>query len=239
MGWQDIKRRYRRSLLGPFWLTLTLAALVTAIGLLYGRLMGQPLDRYVPHVALGFIAWQFISGVLSEGCQVFVSHAGWIRNLRLPLSTFVYKTIWQHLLMMAHNALVYLGVLIIFGIVPGWAVLLVVPALAVIVLNGTWAALLLGLASARFRDIPPIVQSILRVVMFVTPILWIPSQLGARAHLALYNPFAYFVELLRAPLLGAVPSQTTWALALAVTGVGWVVTLLFFAKFRSRVAYWL
>ncbi len=239
MGVQDVKRRYRRSILGPLWLTLSLAILVAALSLLYGQLLNVPLDRYVPHLALGFIAWQFIHGVVIDSCNVFIGHKGWITNIRWPLSTFVYKMVLQNTLTMAHNALVYVGVAILFGIFAGLPGLLVIPGLVLVFVNAVWVGLLFGAVCARFRDIPQIVQSIMRVAFFVTPVIWMPDQLGTRAHLALYNPFTYFVELIRAPLLGQVPPALTWLLALAVTAVGWLVTWLFFVRFRSRVAYWL
>jgi ABC-type polysaccharide/polyol phosphate export permease len=239
MGLQDLRRRYRRSVLGPLWLTLSLAILVTALGFLYGRLMDLPLERYVPHVALGFIAWQFIQGAMSNGCNVFISNKRWIANVRMPLSLFVFRMAWEHLIMMGHNALVYVGVAVLFSIHAGAAGLLIVPALILLIANAMWVGLLFGTLCARFRDIPQIVQSLMRVAFFVTPIIWMPDQLGERGYLALFNPFTYFVELIRAPLMGKVPSALTWELALAVTVSGWAIAGLVFARFRARVAYWL
>ena len=239
MGVQDVKRGYRRSILGPLWLTLSLAILVAALSLLYGQLFNVPLDRYVPHIALGFIAWQFIQGVVTDSCQVFISHKGWITNVRWPLSLFVYKMVLKNTLMMAHNSLVYIAVAIFFGIFAGLPGLLVIPGLVLVFINAVWVGLLFGAICARFRDIPQIVQSVMRVAFFLTPVMWMPDQLGTRSHLALYNPFTHFVELIRAPLLGQVPSALTWMLALAVTAVGCLVTWHFFVRFRSRVPYWL
>lgn len=114
---------------------------------------------------------------------------------------------------MAHNAVVYVGIAVLFGIYAGAAGLLVVPALILAIANAMWVGLLLGTLCTRFRDIPQIVQSLMRVAFFVTPVIWIPAQLGTREHLALWNPFTYFVELIRAPLLGQVPPPLTWGLA--------------------------
>lgn len=238
MGMQDLKRRYRRSFLGPLWLTLSLAILVAALSVLYGGLMNVSSERYIPHVALGFVAWQFIQGIVSDSCNVFTRHKSWISNIKIPLSLFVFKMIWQHLIIMAHNALVYIGVAVIFGIFAGAAGLLIVPALGLVIVNAIWVGLLFGTLCTRFRDISQVVSSLMRVAFFVTPIIWIPDQLGARAYFALFNPFTYFVELIRGPLLGQVPAAHTWALALAVTVVGWTITGLVFARFRSRVPYW-
>jgi len=239
MGLQDVKRRYRRSILGPLWLTLSLAILVAALGTLYGQLMNRQPERYVPHLALGFIAWQFIQGAVGDGCNVFIKNKGWITNVRTPLSLFVYRMVWEHLITMGHNALVYVGVALIFGIYAGAAGLLVIPGLIFVIVNAIWVGLLLGIVCARFRDIPQIVQSVMRIAFFLTPIIWMPDQLGTRAHLALFNPFTYFVELIRAPLLGQVPSALTWGLALAVTVLGCTLAALIFARFRGRTPYWL
>lgn len=238
-GIHGIKRGYRRSVLGPLWLTISLAVLVTTLSLLYGQLLAVPLDRYVPHVALGFIAWQFIQGVVNRGCGVFIDHKSWITNDRRPLTLFVCKVVWEHLLIMAHNAPVYVGAALVFGVFAGPAGLLLAPALALMVLNAVWVGLLLGVVCARFRDVAPIIHSVMRISFFVTPVIWIPEQLGPRAHLALYNPFTYFVDLLRAPLLGDAPSAVTWLLAAAVTAAGWVVAWIVFAQYRGRVPYWL
>ena len=238
MGLQGLRRGYRRSILGPLWLTISLAVLVMALGLLYGRLFNMPLERYLPHVALGFIAWQFVQAAVNQSCTVFVRHKVWITNAKRPLALFVFKDVWENLLTMAHNGLVYVGVAVIFGVAAGRHALLLVPGLALVVVNAVWVGLLLGTVCARFRDVAQIVGSVMRVVFFVTPVIWIPDQLGPRSHLALYNPFTYFIELVRAPLLGQALPAVTWMLVLAVTAAGWTLTWLVFARYRSRVPYW-
>lgn len=238
LGWQDIKLHYRRSILGPFWLTLTLAILVTVLGFLYSLLMNVPLERYMPHLALGFIGWQMMQGIISESCTVFISSQGWIKNVKLPLSLFVFKVIWRHLITLGHNAAVYVAVAVYFGINAGYTGLLVVPALLIYLVNAVWVGLLLGVLCARYRDIPQVIRSLMRVAFFATPVIWIPEQLGKRAYLAQFNPFSYFLELLRAPLLGETPDWTTWFLALGVTLVGWAVAWPAFARCRARIPYW-
>jgi ABC-type polysaccharide/polyol phosphate export permease len=239
MGLQDLRRRYRRSILGPLWLTLSLVILVAFLGALYGRLMRVSAERYVPHVALGFIAWQFIHGTMSSGCNVFIRNKGWIINVRTPLALFVFRMVWEHLIMMGHNASVYIGVAVFFSIHAGAVGLLILPAVVLLMANAIWVGLLFGTLCARFRDIPQIVESLMRVAFFITPVIWMPDQLGEREYLAFFNPFTYFVELVRAPLIGKVPSARTWGLALTVSVSGWALAGLVFARFRARVPYWL
>ena len=169
LAWQDIRRLYRRSVLGPFWLTVSMGALVGVLGTLYGMLFEVDSADYVPFLALGFIVWTLISGVITDGCKVFINAEGIIKQVGLPLSIHVYRLLWRHLLILFHNAAVFVVVAAVFAVWPGWTGLLALPGLVLLCLNGIWAGLLLGIVSARFRDVPPIVTSVVRICFFVTP----------------------------------------------------------------------
>ena len=238
LAWQDIRRLYRRSILGPFWLTVSMAALVGVLGTLYGTLFEVESADYVPFLALGFIVWTFISGVITEGCNAFINAAGVITHVGLPLSVHVYRLIWRHFLILFHNAAVFAAVAAIFAIWPGWTGLFALPGLALLCLNGLWAGLLLAIVSARFRDIPPIVTSVVRICFFVTPIIWMPELMPGRPLVLDLNPFFHLVEVVRAPLLGRVPGLDSWIAVLAMTAVGWLAAFALFRRYRRRVAYW-
>ncbi|MGH8605227.1 MAG: ABC transporter permease, partial [Gammaproteobacteria bacterium] len=220
LGWQDILQRYRRSLLGPFWLTFSMAIMVIALGILYAKLFRIDIHDYLPFLTLGFLAWGLISGVITEGCTALTAAEPFIKQMKLPFSLHVHRVVWRNLIIFAHNLVVYIGVAIWFGIWPGAVALLLVPGIALILLNGIWVGLLFGMVCARFRDIPQIIASLLQVAFFLTPIIWRPELLGERAAFAHMNPFFHFVELIRAPLLGSAPSQLTWTVALITTLLG-------------------
>ena len=242
LGWQDIRRRYRRSMLGPFWLTISMGVLVAALGALYGTLLKVESAVYVPYLALGFITWTLISGLITDGCAAFISSESIIKQTNLPLSVHVYRIVWRNLLIFFHNAAIFVAVAALFAIWPGWTGFLALPGLVLLCLNGMWVALLLGIVSARFRDVPPIVASVVRILFFMTPIIWMPELMPGRALMLAvvldFNPFFHFVELVRAPLLGQVPGVASW---LAVSGIllgGCVVTFAMFRRYRRRIAYW-
>ena len=239
LGWQDIRRLYRRSVLGPFWLTISMGLLVAALGTLYGVLWKVELADYVPFLAIGFVVWTLISGVITDGCNAFINAEGIIKYVGLPFSVHVYRLLWRNLLVLCHNAVVFVIVAAIFGVWPSWTGLLAVPGLALLVLNGIWAGLLLGVISARFRDVPPIVASIVRILFFVTPIIWMPELMPKRAFVLDYNPFFHMVEVVRAPLLGKAPGLVSWLAVLGITLVGWIVAFEFFRRYRWRIAYWI
>jgi ABC-type polysaccharide/polyol phosphate export permease len=246
LGWQDIKQRYRRSVLGPIWITISMAVTAIALGILYAGLFGNDLSVQLPYILVGFIVWAFISGCILEGAEVFTANEGLMKHLPAPLSVHVYRLIWRQTLLFAHNMLVYLIMLVVFPQPLSWTVLAVFPALALLALNGAWVALLFGMVTARFRDLAPITQSLVQLMFFLTPIVWIYDDLlnspnpaiAERARLAEFNPFLHFVEIVRRPLLGEDQLLRQWVIVLVITVVGWALTLVVLRRYRSRVTYW-
>ena len=238
LGWQDIRQRYRRSTLGPFWLTISMGALVGGLGVLYSGLFKMDIADYLPFVAAGLILWGLISGLITEGCAAFIGAEGIIKQVSLPLSVHVYRVVWRNIIVFAHNVIIYVVAAVFFSIHPGWVGLLILPGLALLCLNGVWMGLLLGLVSARFRDVPQIVASVVQVTFFLTPIIWKPELLPDRAFILEFNPFFHLLELVRAPSLGQAPGLGSWLVTLGITLGGWLVTLLMYRRYRWRVAYW-
>ncbi|MFC5062674.1 ABC transporter permease [Actinomycetospora atypica] len=199
LGWQDIKQRYRRSTIGPLWITISMAVTAAALGGLYSQLFGQPIGTFMPYVTVGFMIWYFISACVLEGTETFIANEGLIRFLPAPLMIYVFRTVWRQILFFAHNVVVYVIVLAIFfgqldepyrminrlsdgtmGVLhPGlsWTALLAIPAFVVIVANGLWVTLLFGIIATRFRDIPPVVSSFMQLFFTMTPIIWTPDLL--------------------------------------------------------------
>ena len=238
LGWQDIRQRYRRSTLGPFWLTISMGALVGGLGLLYAGLFKMDVADYVPFIAAGFIVWGLISGLITEGCAAFVGAEGIIKQVGLPLSVHVYRMVWRNLIIFAHNVIIYAIVAAVFLIQPGWAGLLALPGLALLCLNGVWMGLVFGLVSARFRDVPQIAASIVQIAFFLTPIIWKPEMMPDRALVLDLNPFYHLMEVVRAPALGQTPDLVSWLAALGITLCGWLATVFMYRRYRWRIAYW-
>jgi lipopolysaccharide transport system permease protein len=239
LGWNDIAQRYRRSLIGPFWLTLSMGVMVATIGFVYAILFGQVTREYLPYLALGFIAWGLLSSIVFEACTVFIGSEGIIRQVRVPFSAHVLRMLWRSFIVFAHNILIYVVVAIVFAINPGPQLLLVFPGLLLIGLNGLWMGMVLGAFSARFRDLQPIMTNVMQIFFYVTPIVWRPEQLSHYPAIYNLNPLHHFIELLRMPLLGRAPLPGTWLYVLAITIIGYCVMFWFFARFRNRIAYWL
>ncbi len=245
LGWQDIKQRYRRSFLGPIWITISMGVTALAMGLLYSQLFQQEIADFLPSLTVGLIVWGLIAGCILEGADVFVANEGLIKQLPAPLSVHVYRMVWRQVLLFGHNLIIYFILLVLFPKPLHWTVIAAFPALALLALNGVWIGIVAGIISTRFRDISPILGSIVQLLFFLTPIVWSEKILlkngGAqaeRANLAQINPLYHYLDIIRAPMLGEDQQAYHWYIVLAITVVGWAVALFFLRNYRARVAYW-
>ncbi len=236
---QDVKLRYRGSVLGPFWLTISTLLMVAGMGVIYSQLFNMDIRHYLPYLAVGLIVWQFVSGMISEGCETFVREALVIQQVPIPFSIHAYRGVFRNLIVLAHNLVIIPIGFIAFSLPVDWHLLGLVPALLVLSINGLWISILLGMISARFRDVSPIVGSLLQVLFFLTPVIWPVTALKEWKIIAFANPFFAAVDVLRAPLLGVATAETSWPVLLATTVIGCALTFAMFARFRSRIAYWI
>lgn len=241
LGWQDVKQRYRRSKLGPFWLTISMGVMIGALGLVFGGIFDSPMKEFLPFLAIGIILWTFISAVINEGCMAFISSDAIIKQLPLPMFLHVMRVIWRNVVILAHNVVIIPILFLLFLKPLGIVSLLAIPGLLLTTLTLTWVALLAGILCTRYRDLSQIVASVLQIVFYVTPIIWMPSMLTGRASFIFLdaNPFYHLIEVIRAPLLGNTPTLTNWSVSIAVALLGWLVTILVYGRYKNRISYWL
>jgi ABC-type polysaccharide/polyol phosphate export permease len=239
LAMQDIKLRYRGSILGPFWLTLSTLVMVASMGLIYARVFNMSASAYLPNLALGMIIWQFVSALFSDGCQTFTGAENIIQQVPIAFSVHVYRVVFRNLVIFGHSALIIPIGWLMFKIPVGWSLLQIIPGIILILINGVWIGFLFGMLSARFRDVPPIVASFLQVLFFATPIIWPIEALRDLQIVADINPIYAAIDVIRAPLLGVAVSAYSWPMLIGMTIVGWAVTFPIFARFRSRIAYWI
>jgi ABC-type polysaccharide/polyol phosphate export permease len=236
---QDIKLRYRGSVLGPFWLTISTLVMVIAMGVIYGRLFRVDTAAYLPYLALGLIVWQTFSSIITEGCETFLREQSVIQQVPIPFSIHAYRNVCRNFIVLAHNLVIVPIGLVVFAIPIDWRVLEIIPGFLLLAINGFWLSILLGLISARFRDVPPIVASFLQVLFFVTPIFWPVEMLGNWRAIATLNPLFAAIDVVRAPLLGVATAPSSWIVLSIMTVLGGGMTFALFARFRSRIAYWI
>jgi len=239
LGWSEIRQRYRRSTIGPFWLTLSMAVAVCGMGPLYRILFNQDNSSYIPYLSIGLVLWALISTVIIETSGGFIASEAYIKEFDLPLSLHIIRVVWRNLIILCHNIVVVLAVLLIYPQGIGWSLLFMPVAVFMIAINLIGLGLFLGVLCARFRDGPQLVSSFLQIGFFLTPVMWRPEMLGDKAWLLNLNPFYFFIESVRAPLLGKEVGQDVLMGVIASSFITTTLGMLVFGKYRYRIAYWL
>lgn len=237
----DISLRYRRTVIGPLWITLTLAATIASVGTVYAALFKQDVSSFLPAFAVGLIVWTLMATTLQEGSNVFVQSAHLIKAVPAPLIVHVLQMQARNVIIFLHHLLL---VAVLFLVMP-WplhpVMLLAIPGFLILLVALFGGATALGMLCARFRDIGSAITSGLQFIFFLTPIIWTSDAVrGTAFHwLIAANPFTTLLELVRKPLLSQPVDADQWLLGLAYAAGAALLALACYAKYRNRVAYWL
>lgn len=234
----DIRNRYRGSVLGPFWLTVSTAIMVGGIGVLYSTLFKLPLRDYLPFLVVSMLVWNTLNQIVQDACMSLLSAQAIIRQMPLPYSVHVLRFVLRNAIVAAHSLPLIPVVFLACGVVPGPEALLALPGLALLAVNAFAGGLLLGMVCARFRDVVQIVASAMQLCFFLSPVLWKPELLGPMQVWLPLNPFYALMETVRGPLVEGGAPLLTWVAALFYTVAACAIAFAFFVRFRGRIAFW-
>lgn len=240
LGWQDVKQSYRRSPIGPFWLTVNMAVLISTMGLVFGLLFKMDFKEYLPYLAIGLIVWNFVSTVITEASLVFVNSEALIKQINLKTYVFVVRLLWKNFAIFLHNLVLVPVILIVLGIGFTWSILLAFVGLFLVLVNLGWIVVALGILATRYRDFNQLTVSFLSVVFYLTPVVWHRDILDvpwAELFVTL-NPFTALLEIVREPFIGEMPGINSWLVAIGLAVVGWSIAALLFRRYSHRIAYW-
>ncbi|MCA7120508.1 MAG: ABC transporter permease [Acidibrevibacterium sp.] len=238
LAWLDVKGRYRGSMLGPLWLTLSTAVMVAAMGVLYSTLFKMVLHDYLPFLALSLVLWGYLQTLVAEASLGYTQNDAMIRAVRMPFSLYGGRIVLRNLIVLGHNIIVIVVVFAIFDTWPGMRGLIALPGLALWLIDSLAITMTLAALCARFRDIPPIVGSVMQIAFFISPVIWRPELIRHGARFLPINPFYALFEIVRAPLLGEIPGAIIWGSAIAYSVLLVVLSWLLFVRVRGRLAFW-
>jgi lipopolysaccharide transport system permease protein len=239
LGWLEIRQRYARSKIGPFWLTISTTVMIASIGVVYGTLFQQNMREYLPFLAVSIVFWGMFSQVVNDGALAYIAGATYIRQISTPRLVFILQVVWRSVVILAHNCVLIVGLLILFGSKDLLALPLFFPGFVLFLLNATWIAMVVAVLSARFRDLPQIIGALLQVAFYVTPVMYRPESLTRFQWLVEYNPLTYLLGLVRDPLIGNYPSAVSWMVGAGMAIVGWVFALFVTGRYAKRIPYWI
>lgn len=244
LAWNNIKLRYRRSSLGPFWITASMGVRIYFMGFLYGHLFKVNITEYFPFLASGIIAWTLINTILAEAAQTFVHQENYLRNMKILYSHLIMNCLLRNLIIFGHNILAYIPIIAYFGTYDpkfsAFNLLLIIPGGLLLILNLFLWNSIIAILGTRFRDIFSLIESLMQIIFFVTPIMWLPSLLPEKYHLAItLNPFYHLLVLIREPMLGHAIPITSFVFASLMSIVSFACFYRIMNKAKHRIIFWL
>lgn len=244
LAWDDIRLRYRRSSLGPFWITLSMAVKIYFMGFLYAYLFQIDVSQYFPFLAAGIITWTSASSLICESSLIFIESESYLRNMKISYIHLVLRMILRNFIIFAHNLLAYIPIICYFASslkdFHFYNMLLLFPNLFIITINLVLIGTILAIIGTRFRDMPLIVDSLLQVVFFITPIMWLPTLLPEKYQwLAYWNPCYHIVNAIRAPLLGQPVSILSYGVLALFTLCSFIGFYYLLNRCKHRIIFWL
>jgi lipopolysaccharide transport system permease protein len=238
MAWSDIRARYKRSILGPFWITLSTAIGVVGLGFIWSELFKMDRAVFIPMLTIGLILWQFMSACIIESTSVFYRQANIIRNLNLPIALHPAQLVLRHVINLMHNFPLFIIVALILGCKFDWQTLLFIPGLLLVIGNLYWMSMLIGTLGARFRDLEYLISMVMPLLMFLSPVMYRPNALPSIGKYMWINPLADMIEIVRYPLLGEVTPGFIYIVNILMLLAGGALTFLLFNAKRNRIAFW-
>ncbi len=240
LAWNEIREKYRRSLIGPFWSTLNFGIFTFSIGALFAALFKTDAQVFIPHFILGMLVWNLLSQVITESCYIFRNMQGYIKEVRIPLTTFIFQLVWRNIILFAYQFVAFILAAIIFKIMPSGAWFFAFIGLLLILANAMWLGIVFAIVAARYHDLIEIIGNILRVMFFITPVLWLPGTIDRVSSLILTaNPFYHLIEIFRANLLGNQVGLLSWVIVLFITIAGWILAIQLYHRYKDRVVFWI
>lgn len=239
LSWTEIRSRYARSIIGPFWLVLTTAISVLGLGYIWSILFNLDSDVFIPSLTVGLVIWQFIAACVSEAPTCFTIYGSIIRNYSHPIWIYPAALVIKNFIIFLHNLVIVLLVLIMYPPDFGWKTLIIFPAMLLIILVLTQIAIILSFVGARYKDFGAAVIALMSIAFFLSPVIFKPEQLGVKEYLMWLNPFYYLITIIRDPLTGHSSECFVYYVTLSFVCFASGIIYLLVKRYSSRVLYWI
>jgi len=240
LGWEQTLTRFRRTVLGPFWLTANLLAMAFALSFIMGGLLGN--GNWRSNFALiisGILCWSITGGYLPDASSTFIAAGDLMNTMRLPLTFHVLLMLYKNFINFLAQLIALWVLLFLFkmGSIPDISLLLGLP---IVLIDGALISMIVAIPAVRFRDVYQSISFGSQILFFLTPVFWSPEQMqGKRSIILKMNPFAHLLELIRQPVLGRTPSLIHWEWGIGLMIVLGAIVITMLTLYRKRIVFWL
>ena len=203
--WRDVKVRYKQTALGAAWAVIQPFFMMVVFSLFFGRLAKVPSDG-IPYPVFTFCAllpWQLFANALTESSNSLVGNQNLITKVYFPRLVVPISAVLGGLVDFVIAFVILLGMMLYYGIVPGWAIVTLPGSILLAVMTALGVGLWLSALNVQYRDVRYTIGFLVQLWLFLTPVAY-PSSIVPEKWRPLYglNPMAGVVEGFRWALLG-------------------------------------
>ena len=240
LSYIDNKLKYRRTLLGPLWNSLAQLITIILLSIVWSKIFKMELNDYLPRLYVGMTCFGLATYYTSAATSiVFGQYSAYFQNLNVNLSVLYGRFMSTSIINYLHAIPIYILIFLVFDKSLDIKSLFFFLGLTLVFLNGIWMSFVISCLCARFRDLAPLIESIMAAAGLITPILWDKSLLGDNAYMVYFNPFTSFVESMRDPLLGYPINYNVYLYLLIFLIVGNIITYFFYKYKRKILPFWI
>lgn len=203
LGYDDIKKYYRRSRIGALWITLTTFIFVCGVGTFYSVVVANDIRNYFVNFTIAYVFWRSMDSALNNACTTYTKVAEVMLQRKTTLSEHALRQVTREGLLLLHIIPISVLIVLYFDDLPGMlGFFWIFVSILIFLYMSFWISVLLGISSVRWRDIPPLVATATSILFFLSPIIWSPAFISGLTKWVLYvNPAAALIELMRRSFL--------------------------------------
>lgn len=236
----NLKLRYRRSILGFFWTVLAPMLHYLVIGFVFSLIMSQKKGNYFVFYFSGAIFFAIISGILNRSPMIFIQNEHFIKKIYVPKFIFILNAVSIELVnfLLSTSALILIGISLGY-FSPSLAALVSFLAIPLVALFLTGLSCIISVLTVYFRDFSHIIPVVIQATFFITPVIYDETMIPTNYHFIMeLNPFYYYLQLFRLPLLeGQIPNLNIYLLTTAISIVTFILGLIVIKIFDNKIVF--
>jgi len=238
---RDLKVRYRGSFLGYIWSMLNPLLMMTVMTVVFSHAMRVDLPNYPVYILSGLLAWNMFAQSINLGVRSFVDNAALLKKVRIPSWIFSSATIGSAFVHACFAFVPYVVIALVTGFKFSFGVIQLPLVMLLFYVFVQGAVLTIATLNVFFRDVGHVVEPILQIVFYASPVLYPISALPEeyRALLA-FNPISHYLAGFRSSLYSFPPlSLTEWGIMAAISAASMLLGSWVYSRGRDRFLYYL
>ncbi len=230
---KEIKARYKMAIFGFLWLFLNPLLQMVVVGVVFQFFIPVKVDNYFVFLFAGLLPWNFFSTTVIKCTSSIVNERTLIQKARFPREAIVLSIVLSNFLNLFLSMVLFLGVLIILR-VDFWPHIILLPIVMLWLLLLTAGLSLLAAAlNVKYRDINFIIQAVMPLWFYLTPIIYTINLLPEYLHrFFILNPVSGVMETFRMSILGT--NITSKEMILINTGMSLIVAVMGWIVFKKE-----